>query len=68
MWSDTGSYEFESKGDREITINPDASNFAGPTMPATVVKVGKKKRINLIEKRKKAVRYYPDGTPIDQEF
>ncbi len=65
MWSDTGSYDFDSKGDREITINPDAMNFAGPTMAPVVGTTGKEKRINLIEKRA-PTRYYPDGTPISE--
>lgn len=65
MWSDTGSYKFESRGDKEITINPDAMNFAGPTMAPILGGSGKEKRINLIEKRAPS-RCYPDGTPMSE--
>jgi hypothetical protein len=30
MWSDTGSYEFDSKGDTNRVVNLDALNLAGP--------------------------------------
>jgi hypothetical protein len=53
-WSDTGSFEFESRGDFEVTHNPDCFNFAGPTLPPRVIhNTGKEKRINLIERSKK---------------
>lgn len=32
MWSDTGSYEYESKGDEIKCHNPDAWNMTGPTI------------------------------------
>jgi hypothetical protein len=50
MWSDTGSYDYNSKGDSETTYNPDAFNLAGPTLPATRSHRGHKdKRINVVE-------------------
>lgn len=36
MWSDTGSFEYESKGDVNIKIDPDAYNYVDPTMKTTV--------------------------------
>ena len=36
MWSDTGSFEYESKGDVTIKIDPDAYNYVDPTMNTTV--------------------------------
>lgn len=44
MWSDTGSYIFESKGDVVRSINLDTSNFEGPvkasrTLEASVMKL-----------------------------
>jgi hypothetical protein len=32
MWSDTGSFIFDSRGDKVISHNPDAFNFEGPTL------------------------------------
>lgn len=36
MWSDTGSFDFDSRGDVAIRINPDAYNYVGPTIKNTV--------------------------------
>ena len=33
MWSDTGSFIYDSRGDVLKTINPDAFNLEGPTLP-----------------------------------
>ena len=35
MWSDTGSFEYDSRGDIEQTHNPDGYNFSNPTMTGT---------------------------------
>lgn len=35
MWSDTGSFEYGSRGDVEYTHNPDGYNFSNPTMTGT---------------------------------
>lgn len=35
MWSDTGSFEYDSRGDVEILHNPDRYNFSNPTMVGT---------------------------------
>ena len=51
MWSDTGSFEFESVGDQKFSHNPDSRNLEGPCLPAATS--GFTRRINLIEKRKK---------------
>ena len=32
MWSDTGSFIFDSRGDKVLIHNPDAFNFEGPTL------------------------------------
>lgn len=34
-WSDTGSYEYDSRGDIEELRNPDGYNFSNPTMTGT---------------------------------
>lgn len=35
MWSDTGSFEYDSRGDVEETHNPDGYNFSNPAMTGT---------------------------------
>lgn len=34
MWSDTGSFVFDSRGDVKLTVNPDAYNVEGITQPS----------------------------------
>lgn len=35
MWSDTGSYVYESRGDTIKVHNPDAYNYSNPTLSKT---------------------------------
>jgi hypothetical protein len=35
MWSDTGSFEYNSRGDIETICNPDGYNFSNPSMSGT---------------------------------
>ena len=36
MWSDTGSFEYKSKGDIDINIDPDSYNYVDPTLKTSV--------------------------------
>eukprot|EP01041_Mallomonas_annulata_P011554 gene11554-24166_t len=47
MWTDTGSYEYDSPGDIVRIHNPDAYNFEGPTLSSTTH--NNPRRITLLE-------------------
>jgi len=69
MWSDTGSFTFESRGDVEKVHNPDGYNYVGPTLAPAPLIAKKEKRINLIEKQEKKIRRLgPDGMEIPEAF
>jgi hypothetical protein len=33
MWSDTGSFDYNSHGDIKIRVDPEAYSYAGPSVP-----------------------------------